>query len=246
MSDGFSGLDAVVNVAGDAIDKRWTDENKKRFHESRVGVTSDIVHSLAQLPEEERPQILVNASAVGYYGDQGDSILTEASPQGEGYLAELCEEWEAAAVKGESLGVRVVLGRIGVVLGKDAASWKKMKPIFLMGGGGKLGSGKQYWPLVHLDDVAGGIVHALETEAIRGAMNLVGTTTVKNQEFTKTLASVLKRPAVLPVPAFALKLAFGGFAEALLASHRVEASVLKESGYQFEHPDLRELLASLT
>ena len=133
LSDGFSGLDAVVNVAGDAIDKRWTDENKKRFHQSRVGVTSDIVDLLAAMPPEERPKTLINASAVGYYGDQGEAVLTESSPQGEGYLAELCEEWEAAAVKAEDLQVRVVLGRIGVVLGKEALAWKRMKPIFPTG-----------------------------------------------------------------------------------------------------------------
>ena len=245
MSDGFAELDAVVNVAGDSIDKRWTDENKKRFHESRVGVTSEIVQSLAKMSPEQRPRTLINASAVGYYGDQGDAILTEASPQGEGYLAELCEEWEAAAAKAEDLQVRVVFGRIGVVLGSEADAWKKMKPIFQLGGGGKLGNGKQFWPVVHLDDIAGGIVHALETEAIKGAMNLVGTTTVRNAEFTQTLASVLNRPAVIPVPAFALKLAFGGFAQALLASHRVEAGVLEGSGYQFKHPQLPELLKSL-
>ena len=245
LSDGFAGLEAVVNVAGDSIDKRWTDENKKKFHESRVGVTRTIVHLMAAMAPEERPKTLLNASAVGYYGDQGDTILTEVSPQGEGYLAELCEEWEAAAVKAEDSQVRVVLGRIGVVLGKEADAWKKMKPIFQLGGGGKLGSGEQYWPVVHLDDVAGGIVHALETEAINGAMNLVGKTPVTNKEFTKTLGSVLGRPAKIPVPAFALKLAFGGFAEALLASHRVLPGVLEGNGYEHKYSDLRALLEAL-
>ena len=245
MADGFSGLDAVVNVAGDAIDKRWTDENKKRFHESRVGVTEKIVDSLARMPSEERPKTLLNASGISYYGDQGDSILTEDSPQGEGYLAGLCEDWEGAAMKAEDFEVRVVIGRIGLVLGKEAPAWKKMKPIFQLGGGGKLGSGEQFWPAVHVDDVAGGVVHALGTEVIRGAMNLVGKTTVTNAEFTKALASVLNRPAVLPVPAFALKLVFGEFAEELLASHRVQPGVLEQTGYHFKHPELRGLLESL-
>ncbi|MGJ8723120.1 MAG: TIGR01777 family oxidoreductase [Roseibacillus sp.] len=245
LSDGFLGLDAIVNVAGDAIDKRWNEENKKRFHQSRVGVTSEIVNALAAMSKEERPEVLLNASAVGFYGDQGDLILTEDSPQGEGYLSELCGEWEAAAIKGEEAGVRVVLGRIGVVLGKEALAWKRMKPIFLLGGGGKLGAGEQFWPVVHLDDVAGGIVHALEEKSIRGPLNLVGTTTVKNAEFTKTLGSVLNRPAILPVPAFALKIVFGGFAQALLASHRVKAGVLEETGYRFKHPDLRGLLDAI-
>lgn len=245
MEEGFHGLDAVVNVAGDSIDKRWTDENKKRFHQSRVGVTEDLVAQLEKLPENERPGALVNASAVGFYGNQGEAVLTEDSPAGDGYLSELCQEWEAAAAKAESLGVRVVYGRIGVVLGKEADAWKRMKLIFSLGGGGKLGSGQQYWPLVHLEDVAGGMVHALETEEVRGPLNLVGQSTVTNAEFTRTLGSVLNRPAFLPVPAFALKLVFGGFAEALLASYRVEARLLENTSYQFSHPDLRTLLESL-
>lgn len=245
LDDGFSGLDAIVNVAGDSIDKRWTDENKKRFHQSRVGVTEDIVKHIKALPEGDRPSVFLNASAVGFYGDQADKVLTESSPQGEGYLSELCEEWEAAAVKVESEGVRVVLGRIGVVLGSEALAWKRMKPVFLLGGGGRLGTGRQYWPMVHLKDVAGGIVHALQTESIHGPLNLVSPATVTNAEFTKTLASVLSRPALIPVPAFALRLVFGGFAEALLASYRVEPSLLEESGYLFLYPDLEKLLSSL-
>lgn len=245
IEEGFSGLDAVVNVAGDSIDKRWTEENKRRFHQSRIGVTEEVVRLLDPLPESERPAVLLNASAVGYYGDQGDAVLTEASPVGGGYLAGLCEEWEAAAMKAEGLGVRVVLGRIGVVLGSEALAWKKMKPLFQLGGGGRLGSGRQFWPVVHLDDAAGGIIHALETESIKGPMNLVGTTTVTNAEFTQTLASVLNRPAFLPVPEFALKLVFGEFASALLESYRAEAGVLKVSGYRFQHPELRGLFESL-
>lgn len=245
LAEGFSGLDAVVNVAGDPVDKRWTDENKKRFHASRVGVTEDVVAELKKLPDSERPKVLLNASAVGYYGDQGDSILTETSPNGDGYLAELCEEWEAAAEKAQELGVRVVLGRIGVVMGAESVAWKRMKLVFAMGMGGRLGSGEQFWPVVHLDDVAGGMVHALTTESVVGPLNLVGKETGTNAEFSQSLGSVFNRPAKIPVPAFALKLAFGGFSEALLASYRVQAGVLESSGYRFKHPDLLELLRSL-
>ena len=245
LEEGFAGIDAVINLAGDAIDKRWTDENKKRFHQSRVGVTEEIVALLARLPEKERPRVLVNASAVGYYGDQGENVLNESSPAGSGYLSELCEEWEAAATKATELGLRVVYGRIGVVLAKEAAAWKKMKPLFALGGGGRLGSGRQYWPLVHLDDVAGGIVHALKTTQISGPLNLVGPTTVTNAAFTQMLGEVLNRPAFLAVPAVALRVALGGFAEALLASYRVQPAVLEENGYQFVHSDLKELLRSL-
>ena len=208
-------------------------------------MTEEIVALLAKLPEKERPRVLVNASAVGYYGDQGENVLNESSPAGSGYLSELCEEWEAAATKATELGLRVVYGRIGVVLAKEAAAWKKMKPLFALGGGGRLGSGRQYWPLVHLDDVAGGIVHALKTTQISGPLNLVGPTTVTNAAFTQMLGEVLNRPAFLAVPAVALRVALGGFAEALLASYRVQPAVLEENGYQFVHSDLKELLRSL-
>jgi uncharacterized protein (TIGR01777 family) len=245
LEDGFAGLDAVVNVAGDSIDKRWTDENKKKFYQSRVGVTDQVVAQLARLAPAERPRVFVNASAVGYYGDQGDRVLDESSPAGTGYLAELCEQWEEAAWKAEELEVRVVCGRIGVVLGSEASAWQRMKLIFSLGAGGRLGSGEQYWPLVHLEDVAGGVLHALEKDTISGPLNLVSECTVTNAEFTKILGSVLRRPTILPAPAFALKLVLGGFAEALLASYRAQPGVLKKTGYQFRYPDLRGLLESL-
>lgn len=245
IEEGFAGIDAVINVAGESIAKRWTDENKKRFHESRVGVTGDLVALFAELPPDSRPKVLLNASAVGYYGDQGDRVLSEQSPQGTGYLAELCEEWEAAAIKAESLGVRVVLGRIGVVLGREAEAWTRMKLIFKLGAGGRLGKGTQYWPTVHLDDVAGGMVHAIETESLTGPVNLVGPVPVTNARFTQELASVLHRPAFFPVPPFALQLALGDFSMALLASYRVEPTVLLQSGYQFRYPELNTLLESL-
>jgi uncharacterized protein (TIGR01777 family) len=234
-----------VNVAGDAIDKRWTEENKKGFHASRVGVTDQVVAAIAALPETERPKVLVNASAVGYYGDRSDEVLDEASAAGEGYLAQLCEEWEGAAVAAEALGVRVVQGRIGVVLGKEAEAWKRMKTIFQLGGGGKLGDGQQFWPWVHLADVAGGMVHALESEELSGAMNLTGPEPLRNIEFTKKLAAALHRPAILPVPGFALRIVFGGFASALLASQRVRPGVLLESGYDFRFTELRTALEDL-
>lgn len=245
LEEGFEGVDAVVNMAGDSVDKRWTDENKKKFHQSRVGVTNDLVAKLGAMSADERPKILVNASAVGFYGDQGDAVLNEGCPLGGGYLASLCEEWEAAAVKAEHLGVRVVRGRIGVVLGSGADSWKRMRLIFSLGGGGPLGGGQQFWPIVHVDDVAGGVVHALENDSVNGALNLVGEEPVRNVEFTKALGRALRRPAILPAPAFALKLVFGGFAEALLASYRVVPDELKRTGYEFRHPKLEKLLESL-
>lgn len=245
LEEGFAGVDAVVNVAGESIAKRWSDQSKKLFHQSRVGLTEFIVKSLKGMAKDERPKVLINASAVGYYGDQGASVLTEASELGKGYLADLCEEWEAVAEKAQSLGVRVVLGRIGVVLGEDSEAWKKMKMGFSLGMGGRLGDGEQFWPVVHLDDVAGGILHCLDQDYIHGPVNLVGPTTVTNAVFTDTLGAVLKRPTVLTVPAFVLKVVFGDFADALLASYRVEPTILEKSGYNFLHPDLAGLLVSL-
>lgn len=245
LDEGFAGLDAVVNVAGDPINKRWNEENKKRFYQSRVGVTERAVAEIAKLPQEERPKVLFNVSGVSCYGDKGDQILTEQSPLGIGYLSELCEQWEGAAQPVKELGVRLVIGRLGVVLGKKADAWKQMKLVFQMGGGGKLGSGKQYWPWIHLRDVAGGIVFSLENEAVAGVVNLVGPNPVTNAEFTQVLAKSLNRPAIIPVPAFGLKLVLGGFAEALLASCRVIPQALDQAGYRHQFTELEATFADL-
>ncbi|MDP0491892.1 MAG: TIGR01777 family oxidoreductase [Verrucomicrobiota bacterium JB023] len=245
LEDGFAGLDAVVNVAGESVAQRWTEENKKKFHASRVGVTRKVVDGLRSLPEGERPGVLVNASAVGYYGSRGEEELTEEKDAGDDYLARLCIEWEGAAKEAEALGVRVVCGRIGVVLGQGADAWKRMRIIFNLGAGGRLGSGKQFWPWVHIRDVVGGIAHALETGDVSGPLNLTGPNPVTNAEFTKVLGSALGRPAVLPVPPFALKIALGDFAEALLASYRVLPKKLEETGYQFRFSSLSEALLDL-
>lgn len=245
LEEGVAGLDGLVNCSGESVAKRWTAASRQEFHRSRVGVTGQIVKEIAKLPEAERPRVLVNASGVGYYGDAGDAVLDEKSSAGEGYLAQLCEDWEGAATAAEELGVRVVFARIGVVLGREGDAWKKMKLAFQMGGGGRLGSGEQYWPWVHLQDVAGGIVHLLEKEEIRGAVNLTGPEETKNSEFTRLLGKALARPTLIPVPAFALKLLLGGFAEALLASHRVKPAVLLSSGYQFRFATLEKVFEDL-
>lgn len=245
LDDGFAGLDAVVNVAGDPINKRWTEENKKRFHESRVGVTERAIAEIAKLPEGERPKVLFNVSGVSCYQDQGDTVLTEESALGSGYLAELCEQWEGAAQPVKDLGVRLVIGRLGVVMGRQSDAFKQMKLVFQMGGGGKLGSGEQYWPWIHLKDVAGGIVFALENDAVDGLVNLVGPNPLKNAEFTKILAKAVNRPAIIPVPAFALKLVLGGFSQALLASCRAVPKVLEQAGYEFQFSSLEATFADL-
>ncbi|MBK1834589.1 TIGR01777 family oxidoreductase [Roseibacillus ishigakijimensis] len=246
LDDGFGGLDGVVNVAGEAIDKRWTQKNREKFHESRIGVTERIVASLAAMAAEERPRVLLNASAVGYYGDRGEELLTEGEEAGPDYLARLCLEWEAAAREAEALEVRVVLGRIGVVLGPGAPAWERLQQVFQWGLGGRLGDGRQYWSPVHLDDVAGGMVHALETDEVVGPMNLVAPGAVTNGEMTRMLGEVMHRPTLFPVPALALKVVLGGFSSALLSSQRVEPKVLQETGYQFAYANPRALLEALS
>ena len=234
----LSGLDALINLAGEAIDQRWTQERKKKFRRSRV----DLSRHLAEAVDRDGVPVWLNASAVGFYGDRGDELLTESSAPGSGYLSELTQEWEEVAV---AESARVVHLRTGVVLGKDGRAWQKMAPIFRLGLGGKFGDGQQFMPWIHLEDEIGGILHALDQE-LSGPLNLVGEESVRNVEFTRTLADVLRRPAVLPAPAFALKLALGEFAkEGLLASMRVQPAALSLSAYQFRFPTLRSALADL-
>lgn len=241
----LSGSHAVINMAGEPINQRWTDELKQRFHDSRVGLTQRIAAQIQSLPESERPQVWVNGSAVGIYGNRGDEVLTEESAMGEGYLAELCNEWELAALPAKSLGVRVVCMRTGIVIGNGGGALQQMLPIFKWGLGGRLGSGRQWMPWIHIDDLRGGIVHAVLTESVDGPVNGSAPGLERNEDFTDELAAVLKRPAVLPVPGFALKLAFGGFGEALLDSQRAEPAALEGHGYQFKFPTLEMALEDL-
>ena len=245
LEEGFAGLDAIVNLAGESVAQRWTEAKRAEFYRSRVDLTKSVVAGIEKLPEGERPEILFNASAVGYYGDQGTQVLIEDSPAGTGFLAELCVAWEEAACEAESLGVRVCLGRSGVVLSKKSEAWKKMRRVFGLGLGGRLGSGEQYWPVVHVDDVAGGILHALTDKEISGAVNLVGATPVTNQVFTEEVGKTLKRPTLFPAPAFGLQLILGDFSQALLDSYRVMPAELEHRGYEFRYQNLTDLLASL-
>lgn len=239
------GHHAVINLAGESIDRRWTGENRRRFHESRVGVTQRIVETLRSLPAEGRPKVLVNASAVGIYGDRGDELLTETSAEGDGYLAELCHEWEAAAIAGEALGVRVVRPRIGVVLGRGGPAFEKLRLVFKAGLGGRLGSGLQWMPWIHLADLRAALVHAVVSESLTGPANCAAPQPERNRDFTRKFARALNRPALLPVPGFALKLALGGFGGALLAGQRVFPAALQESGFRFRFPTLESALADL-
>lgn len=241
----FSGHHAVINLAGERIDRRWTEKNRRLFHESRIGMTERIVEAIARLPENERPKVLVNASAVGIYGDRGDEVLSEEVNAGSGYLADLCHDWERAAQPAESLGVRVVLLRIGVVLGPDGAAFQKLRFVTKLGLGGRLGSGKQWMPWIHSDDLRDAIVHAVFSESLRGAMNGTAPYPERNVDLTRKLAAALHRPAIFAVPAFALRLMLGEFSTALLASQRAVPTALEQDGFRFRYPTLEDALRGL-
>ncbi|TDI85768.1 MAG: TIGR01777 family protein [Caldithrix sp.] len=235
------GVEAVVHLSGENIAGRWTSGKKARIRDSRITTTRLLSQTIANL--EHRPKVFVCASAVGYYGDRGDELLSEDSKFGDGFLADVVREWEAATAPAAANGIRTVNLRIGVVLSRAGGALAKMLTPFKMGAGGIIGSGKQYWSWVAIDDVVGAIHHALITESLKGPVNLVAPQPVTNAEFTKTLGRVISRPTLFPMPAFAAKAAFGEMAEALLlASTRVEPRKLVESGYQFKHPDLEGAL----
>jgi len=240
-----SGFDAVIHLAGETVVGRWTDAKKKAILESRARGTRNLAIALARA--ESKPKVLVCASAIGFYGDRGEEVLTEESVSGQGFLPEVCREWEAASRLAAEAGIRTVNLRIGLVLSGKGGALQKMLTPFKLGLGGRIGSGKQWWSWVHVDDIAGVVQHALHAESLSGAVNMVGPNPVRNAEFTKVLASVLARPAFFPVPGFALGLAFGEMAarELFLSSQRVEPGKLKGSGYRFQFEDLRAALESL-
>lgn len=241
----FSGHRVVINLAGESVAQRWSPETRRRLHESRVALTRRVVAAIRSLPAGARPAVLVNASAVGYYGDGGEAVLTESAAPGRGYLAELCRDWEAAAVEAEALGVRVVRLRLGVVLGRGGLAFERLRRVFRLGIGGRLGSGRQWMGWIHLDDLRAAIVHAAFSGSLQGAVNATAPAPVRNAEFTRMLGSALHRPALLPVPGIALKLALGGFGGALLESQRAVPEALVKDGFCFRFPEVAEALESL-
>ncbi len=240
-----SGFDAVIHLAGESIVGRWTAEKKKAIRESRVLGTRSLATALAKA--EPKPRVFVCASAVGFYGDRGDEVMTEDSRGGQGFLPEVCREWEDASRIAAQGGIRTVNIRIGLVLSAKGGALGTMLLPFKLGLGGRLGSGRQWWSWIHVDDVVGAIQHVLQTESASGPVNLVAPNPVRNANFTKTLASVIGRPAFFPVPELALRLAFGGMAsrELLLSSQRVQPVRLASSGYQFHFSELRAALEDL-
>lgn len=239
----IEGVDAVVHLAGENIAAgRWTPERKARIRESRVRGTKTLSEALGQLVLP--PKVFVSASAMGFYGDRGDEVLHEGSPPGQNFLADVCKAWEAATDVAEKRGIRVAHLRIGLVLSGAGGALAKMKLPFTLGAGGIMGSGKQYTSWVSLDDMVGIIHHVLMTDSIRDAVNAVTPNPVTNSEFTRTLGTVLHRPTLLPVPAFALRLALGREMadELLLSSARVQPRRLIETSYPFRHSDLEDAL----
>jgi uncharacterized protein (TIGR01777 family) len=234
----------VIHLSGETIVGRWTAAKKRRILDSRRQGTGHLAEALAKAAQ--RPRVFISASAVGYYGDRGDEILREDSSSGEGFAAEICRQWEAAAQPATAAGIRTAQMRIGVVMSGQGGALPKMLLPFRMGLGGRLGSGRQWWSWVAVDDVVGAIQHVLENDSLHGPVNTVAPQQVTNAEFTKTLAGVLKRPALFPMPAFAVRLVFGEMGQELfLASQRVEPAKLTASGYQFQHPELRKALEEI-
>lgn len=238
----LEGLDAVVHLAGENIaGARWTPAVKQRLRSSRVDGTRLLCETLAKL--KQPPKTLIAASAIGYYGDRGLEALTEDAAPGTGFLPELCQEWEAATQPAVDAGIRVVRLRIGVVLSTKGGALQKMLLPFKLGGGGVVGSGKQYWSWISLDDLIGSIQHCLLDNSLSGPVNAVAPNPATNYEFTKTLGAVLNRPTLIPLPGFAAKLVLGQMAEdLLLASARVLPSKLQTTGYQFRQPTLEAAL----
>jgi uncharacterized protein (TIGR01777 family) len=237
------GADAVINLAGAGVeDKRWNDEYRNVLVDSRVGPTHTIAKTLAALPAGERPAVLLNASAVGFYGDTGDTAVDENSPPGQGFFAEMCQAWEAATGRAGQAGVRVAKLRTGLILDRSGGLLKPMLLPFSLGIGGPLAGGGQWMPLMSLYDWVSAVAFLLERNDIAGPVNLVGPEPVRNAEFTKALGRALHRPAIAPIPRLALRVLLGEFADQALANQRVLPGVLNRAAFTFAHPDLDSAL----
>lgn len=239
--ESLHGKDAVVHLAGEPVNQRWNPEIKQRIFDSRVLGTRRLVDAMSRM--EHRPKVLVSTSAIGYYGERREEKLTESSDPGTGFLSAVCQGWEAEARRAESLGVRVIRLRIGFVLGKGGAL-AQMLPVFRLGLGGPLGSGRQWMPWIHVADVAGLFAFALDYSG-SAVWNAVAPTPVTNADFTRALAHAIHRPAIFPVPPFALKLMFGELGRHMLDSTRVIPDGPLNAGYAYAYPAITDALASL-
>ena len=240
------GQDAVMHLLGEPVAQRWSEQAKKEIRDSRVLSTRNLVAGLAELSEAERPGVLVSQSASGFYGPHGDQRVDESAPAADDFLAEVCVAWEAEAHHAESLGLRVALARTGVVMSEEGGALEKMLPPFKLGVGGPVAGGKQYVPWIHADDVVGALLFCLDTEGATGPINLSAPEPVTNAELSKALGHVLKRPAVAPVPAFAIKTLYGEMASIVTSGVRAVPKRLLELGYDFRRPDLEDALRAAT
>ncbi len=241
--EALQSANAIIHLVGEPVAQRWSPEVKSRIRSSRVAGTLQLAEALAAMPN--KPQVVVSASAIGIYGERGDDILTESSPPGQGFLADVCREWERSADRIEVLGIRAVKLRIGIVLGKGGGALDKMLPPFRLGAGGKLGSGRQWMSWIHIDDIAGLFRFAIENPTLSGPVNATAPSPVTNAAFTRELAHSIHRPAFFPVPEFALRALYGEMASMVLASQRVLPNAAEAAGYSFRYPDLPAALASL-
>lgn len=244
-SAGLEGCDAVVHLAGESIaSRRWTPAQKARILHSRVQGTELLASALARL--NRRPAVMISSSAIGVYGDCGDAVVTEATAPGSDFLASVCKAWEHATAAASNAGIRVVHLRTGIVLAKNGGALAKMVTPFKLGVGGRIGSGMQYMSWIDLEDEVQVILHCIQTESLQGPVNSVGPSPVTNAEFTKTLGRALSRPSVVPLPAFAARLALGEMADGLLlASQRVQPTKLLSTGYVFRHTNLEQTLRKI-
>ena len=237
-------VEAVVNLAGESIvARRWSDEQKRIIRDSRVVTTRNIVESLRQLAA--RPNVFVSGSAVGFYGDRGDEEVDETSPPGRGFMSEICQEWESEAARATELGVRVVQVRTGVVFSTEGGALQKMLTPFKLGIGGPLGSGRQWFPWIHIDDIVGIFKHAILTASLAGPVNGTAPQAVTNAKFTRELGKVLHRPAFLPVPKVGMRILMGEMSEVLFVSQRVMPNATSASGYKFQFPSLAPAIEDL-
>ncbi len=241
--EGLAGIDAVVHLAGAGVgDHRWTDAYKREILDSRVQGTHTIVQAMTAL--DPRPRTLVAGSAIGWYGDTGDRAVDESAPAGTGFLADVVRAWEAAADPAQEAGIRVTHARTGLVVAKEGGAWAKLFPIFKLGLGGKLGSGRQYWSWISLRDEIKALTYLLDNESMVGPVNLTGPAPATNAEVTSAMGTVLGRPTLFPVPAFALKTVLGEFSTEILSSARVIPAVLESSDFSWEDPTVESAIRS--
>jgi uncharacterized protein (TIGR01777 family) len=243
--EAFDGVDAVINLMGEGIaDKRWDESQKKKIYDSRIVATTNLIEVIKGL--SKKPTSFISASAVGIYGNRSDEEINESSTTADDFLARICKDWELAASKAKDLGIRTAIIRIGVVIGKDGGALKKMLPIFKLGAGGPVGSGKQYMSWIHVDDIAGMFVRAAKDSTLDGIFNGTSPYPARSKDFARELGKVLHRPAFAPAPALALKLVFGEMSQVLLDGQKVLPVKFKEKKFSYRYPTLEMALTEST